>query len=284
MDLLDIVCRTPTPDPWAEGDKIPWHDPAFSERMLREHLSQAHDAASRRSEIIAAHVEWIHNTLLNGRAGRILDLACGPGLYTQRLAQLGHDCTGIDFAPASIRHAREQAAAEGLTCRYQLEDIRSAPYGAGYDLVMLVFGEFNVFQRRDAESILAKANAALQPDGLLLIEAHTFERVCETGQQPAHWQSHTAGLFSARPHLVLEERTWDATQHVAIERYYVIDAETGVVQRHASSMQAYTDDAYRQLIESSGFEGVAMARAMGASEDEFQAGLQVIVGRKRAKH
>ena len=48
MNLLDLIHRASPPAPWAEGDKIPWNDPDFSRRMLREHLSQAHDAASRR--------------------------------------------------------------------------------------------------------------------------------------------------------------------------------------------------------------------------------------------
>ena len=49
MNLLHVIQRSPAPVPWAEGENIPWHDPAFSERMLTEHLSQAHDAASRRA-------------------------------------------------------------------------------------------------------------------------------------------------------------------------------------------------------------------------------------------
>lgn len=49
MNLLDIPGRTQPPEPWAEGDNIPWHDPDFSRRMLNEHLSQEHDAASRRT-------------------------------------------------------------------------------------------------------------------------------------------------------------------------------------------------------------------------------------------
>ena len=63
MKLMDVVRRTIPPEPWAEGDKIPWHDPDFSRRMLREHLSQQHDAASRRVEIIDRQVAWIHHAL-----------------------------------------------------------------------------------------------------------------------------------------------------------------------------------------------------------------------------
>ena len=34
-------------DIWAGRYKIPWDEPGFSRRMLKEHLNQAHDLASR---------------------------------------------------------------------------------------------------------------------------------------------------------------------------------------------------------------------------------------------
>lgn len=85
--------------------KIPWHDADFSRRMLREHLSQDHDAASRRYPQIDRAVAWIHEIVLGGRPSSILDLACGPGFYTHRFTGLGHTCIGIDFGPASIEYA-----------------------------------------------------------------------------------------------------------------------------------------------------------------------------------
>ena len=114
LTLLDVVERALPPEPWTEGDNIPWDDPAFSARMLREHLSQEHDLASRRSQIIDRQVDWLHRDVLGGRPGRILDLACGPGLYAHRLARLGHAVVGIDFGPAAIQYGREVAARSGL--------------------------------------------------------------------------------------------------------------------------------------------------------------------------
>ena len=67
MELADILSRKIPPDPWSEGDNIPWNEPGFSRRMLREHLTQSHDLASRRSEKIDAHVEWIHREVLRGQ-------------------------------------------------------------------------------------------------------------------------------------------------------------------------------------------------------------------------
>lgn len=83
--------------------KIPWDDADFSQ-MLREHLSQKHDMASRRIEWIDKQVAWIHEHLLGGRPSSTLNLGCGPGFYSHRLAARGHRCHGIDFGPASIDH------------------------------------------------------------------------------------------------------------------------------------------------------------------------------------
>lgn len=104
-NLSHIVRRSTPVQPWHNADCIPWNDPAFSARMLREHLSQSHDQASRRTEKIESHVAWIHTHLLRSRPTRILDLGCGPGLFAERLAGQGHHVTGVDFNPASIAYA-----------------------------------------------------------------------------------------------------------------------------------------------------------------------------------
>src|SRR5262245_33210105 len=226
MNILDVIHRDKSPRPWDEGEKIPWNDAHFSRRMLAEHLSQKHDAASRRFEIVDAQFEWIHTRLLGERPTRILDLGCGPGLYTQRLAKLGHQCVGIDFSPASIAYANEQAKAMSLDCTYLEADVRSADFGGGFGLVMMIFGEFNVFRPDDARTILKKAHLALMPGGALLLEPHVFEKVVAIGQQPALWQSAQKGLFSDRPYVLLQESFWDTDQRVAIRRYYVVDATT----------------------------------------------------------
>ncbi len=92
---------------------------------------------------------------------RILDLACGPGLYSQRLAQLGHICVGIDFSPASVAYAQSQAVQADLTIDYVCGDIRTVGYGEGFDLAMLIFGEFNVFTEADAQQLLGSIHQAL---------------------------------------------------------------------------------------------------------------------------
>jgi hypothetical protein len=56
VKLIEIINRNAIPEPWSEGEKIPWNDPDFSQRMLLEHLSQEHEGASRRFETIDQHI------------------------------------------------------------------------------------------------------------------------------------------------------------------------------------------------------------------------------------
>jgi SAM-dependent methyltransferase len=274
VNQLDMIQRTQNPAPWSEGDKIPWNDPAFSQRMLREHLSQEHDAASRRFEIIDQHCAWIHEHLLGGRPSHVLDLGCGPGLYAQRLARLGHACTGLDFSPASIEYAREQS--RGLECRFELVDLRSADFGNGFDLVMLIFGEFNVFRPDDSRRILQKAQAALKPGGQLLLEVHTYDKVRTLGQQPPTWFSSPGGLFSDRPHLCLMESFWHADQSAAVQRYYIIDAQSGEVTQMNECMQGYSDSQYCDLLSEFGFRDITFHPSLAGSESTRQEGLFVL--------
>jgi len=267
MNLLDVVRRVPAPEPWSEGDNIPWNEPGFSARMLAEHLSQAHDAASRRAEVIDRHVSWIHEALMEGRQGSILDLGCGPGLYTARLAGLEHSCLGIDFSPASIAYARDAATEARLTCRYELGDIRDADYGTGYDLIMLIYGELNVFRPEDARRILRKARTALKPTGTLLLEVHSEAAVRTLGMQPQSWRTVESGLFSSQPHLLLEESTWDEVRQAATTRYFVIDAEAVTVARYAQSFQLYSDAGYHSLLAKAGWDIQQLGGALSGAID-----------------
>jgi SAM-dependent methyltransferase len=280
MKLKDIINRKMPPKPWADGEKIPWNDPGFSERMLKEHLSQDHDMASRRQMIIDMHVSWINETCLHGQLSRVLDLGCGPGLYSQRLAQLGHACVGIDFSPASIAHAKSQSALAGLMINYVCGDIRIVEYDEGFDLAMLIFGEFNVFAKDDARELLRQIHKALKPGGCILLEPETYDAIMKVGETPASWHSEQGGLFSPTPHLWLEEHFWHVDDHAATTRYFILDASTGAVDVCASTSQAYSDDDFDQLLTEAGFSEIKRYPSLTGSEIQQSEELFVLIAKK----
>ena len=269
--LLDIINRIPEPRPWTEGDNIPWDDPDFSERMLAEHLSQEHDLASRRSETIDQHVEWIFSSVLGSRPARLLDLACGPGLYAYRLARQGCEYVGIDFSPASIRHAQEIAAAEHLSCAFLHADVRDVLFGEDFDLVMMIYGQFNVFRRDQGLGILKKAHKALKPGGALLLEVQSLELIEKGGEAGPSWYSAQSGLFSAEPHLVLQENFWDSDARASTNRFSIVDAKTGSVSTYALSNEAYTEHEIEDTLVSVGFNNIERFPSLsGFPVDEAQ--------------
>ena len=258
--------------------KIPWDDPAFSERMLREHLNQAHDRASRRETVVDVHVDWIFDELLGGQPADVLDLGCGPGLYTARLAERGCTCLGIDFSPASIRYAERIAAERGVACSYRRGDVRTVDLGSDHDLAMMVFGELNTFSRADAADLLRRVGQSLRPGGTLVLEVHTHDFVVAEGTSPAGWYTSNRGVYSDRPHLVVYEQAWDASSAVTWNRFFVLD-DTGRLDEYGEALTAYTEQQYRQLLLDAGYSEIGFAPGMGAHQDEA---LLVVTARNRA--
>jgi SAM-dependent methyltransferase len=279
MDLKRIINRQSPPTAWSEGDNIPWHEPGFSERMLKEHLSQDHDLASRRFEIIDRHVDWINGELLPKEKSRILDLGCGPGFYLQRLAERGHECVGIDYSPASIAFAEEQANKEKLTIRYRQEDVRVSEFGSGYDLVTFIYGEFNVFAASDVEKILNKAYRSLKPGGCLLLEVHNLDALREFGRQSASWYSARTGLFSEHPHICLQENFWNENNSTTTIRYFILDNDKQEMTAHSVSYQAYTKEQYHDLLSRCGFSDIAQIPSLTGTHSKAQENLTVITAR-----
>ncbi|MEL4484425.1 class I SAM-dependent methyltransferase [Shewanella algae] len=233
--------------------KIPWNDADFSQRMLENHLSQEHDWASRKLAVIERQVDWLCSQLAPG--AQVLDLGCGPGFYTQLLAKRGFCCTGVDFSPASITYAQQQAQTAGLDIDYQLLDVRSYRPTKKFDFIMMTFGELNVFSAADAKSLLKDCANWLTPNGKLLVEVHSFDEVKRQGQAEPSWQRHSQGLFLDAPHLLLTEHAWDEALQTSSTLFWVIE-ENGKVTRFGSRMQAWQDEEYLQLLNECGFNKI----------------------------
>ncbi len=254
MNIKSIIDNTPDAENLWDGKyKIPWDDPEFSKRMLSEHLSQDHDLASRKQEIIKAQVEWIQQNFSSSSTMRLLDIGCGPGLYIEQLVKLGYECSGIDFSPASIEYARNHS---GDKAHLVEGDVRTVDFGDGYDMAMMLYGELDVFSPMESKQILKKVHSALKPGGKLLLEVHKLDAVKRCGEAPGSWYKSgagLAGLFSDDPHICLIENHWFDKQNTSLQVFNVIYADSGEVESYRSTTHARTDDEYKDILIESGF-------------------------------
>lgn len=255
--LWRIYRRSQPAVPWRDGVNLPWDDPLFSERMLREHLDQSHGAASRQQPELLRQVDWLWKHLGLRPGCQVLDITCGPGLYAVELARRGAQVTGIDFSPASIRYARALAAEQGVDdrCSFIQADVRTAlpdQAGLAFDAALFLYGQLAVFTRAEAAQLLQGAAAALRAGGRLAIELLDFERIDKSSS--TWWFTDNTGLWGDTPFLNLGERTWDEEQRASIDRFYVIELQSGELQEIGLSDNGYEAEEMVALLRSSGFD------------------------------
>ena len=248
--LRQLYDRTQPPVPWRDGGNLPWDDPAFSERMLAQHLDQSHGAASRPLREVRAMVQVMLDWLGLRPGDRLLDVTCGPGLYAHEFAAQGIDVTGVDFGPASLRYAR--AHCEGLPCRFVQQDVRVMDLtGLEFDAAIYIYGQLTVLKPAESLDVLRRIRAALRPGGRLLLEILDDNLLDKKNSN--WWYTDQGGLWGDFPYLHLGERAWDAEQRAIVERFHIINLETGEMQDYGLSDQAYTEGQMREMLHAAGF-------------------------------
>jgi SAM-dependent methyltransferase len=251
---LQQVYNRPQPAvPWVHAGNLPWDEPAFSERMLKEHLDQSHGAASRRMLEIRAQVDVMTDWLHLQRGNRLFDVTCGPGLYAAEFAHRGLTVSGIDFGPASIHYAREHCA--GLACDFTQGDVRQMNYdGKDFDAAIYIYGQFTVLRPEESLDVLQRVYRALRPGGRVLLEVLDDDRFDKKDSN--WWYTDQGGLWGDFPYLHLGERHWDADQRAAVERFYIFNLQTGDMQSYGLSDQAYSVAQMTDIIHAAGFSEV----------------------------
>ena len=61
--------------------------------------------------------------------GDVLDIGCGPGHHSLRLARRGFSITAADFSPAALKQAARAAEREALNIRCVTADLTALPFG-----------------------------------------------------------------------------------------------------------------------------------------------------------
>ncbi|MEV3901056.1 class I SAM-dependent methyltransferase [Mycobacterium sp. NPDC050551] len=102
--------------------------------------------------------------------GQVLDAGCGAGEHTILLAGLGYDVIGIDFSPHAVRTASDNAAARGVSARFEVADALELDGRQQYDAIV-DSALFHVFDVADRARYVAALHRACRPDGLVHVLA-----------------------------------------------------------------------------------------------------------------
>ncbi len=248
--LWRIFRRRQPPIPFVDGAGFPWEDSDFSRRMLAQHLEQSHGAASRPKREVALQTAAMWEWLGLAPGARLLDVGCGPGLYACDLARRGAEVFGLDVSPAALAHAETHFS----SCQRSLmADYRHLPIAPGsMDAAIFLYGQFATMPPDEALDVLSELASVLRPGGLLLLELLDPERVDRSDSN--WWFTDSGGLWGDFPYLHLGERHWDEAQQASLERYYILNLETGELHEYALADQVYTPDDIRRMARAVGME------------------------------
>jgi SAM-dependent methyltransferase len=220
--------------------------------MLALHLDQESEAASRPTEVIERSVAWIIETCNLKPGRRVLDLGCGPGLYSQKLAAQGITVTGIDFSSNSLEYARKQAVQAGLKVEYLCQDFLTIDYDGEYDLVMQVYGELCVFNPDQRDDLLRRIRQTLAPGGQLVFDISTRVHRALKGAKNRWYAVTGGGFWRPHDHLVLETGFDYPEKSVYCDQYIVIEPD-GTFTIYRNWFQDYTLETITTVLEMQGF-------------------------------
>ena len=110
---------------------------------------------------------------------RVLDVGCGVGRWSRRLATRGAQVTGIDLSPTMIAEAARRADAAGIgsRCRFATQNLANLDAGAQFDLVLGVTVLQHILDPQALRAALRRMTEHLAPGGrMVLLEAAPTRR------------------------------------------------------------------------------------------------------------
>ncbi|WP_155729061.1 class I SAM-dependent methyltransferase, partial [Staphylococcus capitis] len=99
------------------GNNI-WTEPRISDIIFGSHFNSEVYGGSKGIDFINETILFIKSIAPINKYKKILDLGCGPGLYSLELSKVGYDVLGVDYSQKSINYARKQAENAQLDTKY----------------------------------------------------------------------------------------------------------------------------------------------------------------------
>ncbi|MBO6164243.1 MAG: methyltransferase domain-containing protein, partial [Lachnospiraceae bacterium] len=119
---------------------------------------------------------WIASRLESeGYAGQlVLELGCGTGIMTERLAARGYDMIGVDLSEDMLAEAMEKRSLSGHNILYLQQDMREFELYGTVAAVVCICDSLNyITARRDLAQVFRLVNNYLDPGGLFLFDFNT---------------------------------------------------------------------------------------------------------------
>lgn len=203
--------------------------------------------------------EWLaffrrHASALSGK--KVLDLACGTGEFTWRLAEAGWDVTGADLSDSMLLAARQKMDSKGLAIPLFQQDMRSLEDLGLFDAVTIFCDSLNYLtEEEDIKRAFQGVKKHLKPGGSLLFDVHSLYKMRAIFKD---------GTFTAVDDSVsyiwncFDGEYPDSVEHELT--FFVREDKLGLYERfdELHVQRAFAIEQYKAWLEEAGFTNIAI--------------------------
>ena len=249
-ELKEINSR-PTPFQFYTAEEL-WTNEHTSKQMLEYHLNESIDASSRNKRFIERSVEWIVSRFEVDKNSEIADFGCGPGLYTNMLAERGAIVTGIDFSENSLKYAKQIAAEKGVKANYILTNYLEFETANSFDLITMIMCDFCVLNSEQRKNILSKFYSLLKPGGSVLLDVYSLNTFNQREESATYELNQLNGFWSPENYYCFVNTFKYEKEKVILDKYTII--EESRKRLVYNWLQYFSEESLRKEFEENGFK------------------------------
>ena len=228
MKISEIISKSEKPKLYEKGTAFMWTDVHISKQLLNVHLNPDIDLASRKKSTIEKTANWILERQKEKGKLNILDLGCGPGLYTEIFAKKGHYVTGIDISTNSIEYAKKSAEDKKLDITYLNTSYLEVNLESDdYDLVVMIYTDLGVLSPTERERLLKMIFRVLKKGGTFIFDVLKDHEI-EKKTSLRTWEVSNNGFWKGSPYLALSESFLYQEDKVILFQHIIIDTEENI--------------------------------------------------------
>lgn len=212
--------------------------------------------------------------------GLVLELGCGTGSLTERLAALGYDMIGVDNSPEMLQKAMEKEAQSGLDILYLLQDMREFElYGTVRAVVSICDSMNYLTEPEELCEVFRLVNNYLDPGGIFIFDLNTVYKYEELMGEETIAEDREEGSFIWDNYYDRESRINEYSLALFLRR------EDGLYEKHLEEhyQRAYTLEEVRTLLEKSGLEFLAAYDAFTREPVREDSERMYLVAREKGK-
>ncbi|WP_410491726.1 class I SAM-dependent methyltransferase (plasmid) [Bacillus thuringiensis] len=248
--MNNLLNQLQVPSRFEQTDNIFWQDPYISKKLLEAHLSSDIEGASRSLSFIDRSIDFIQQVAPPKYYQKVLDLGCGPGLYSERLAQKGYKVTGIDFSENSIRYATEQAKKLDYDIEYLYKNYLELNDSNIYDLALLIYCDYGALAPENRNILLSNIWNSLKNGGQLLLDVFSQNKF-DQFKEEQYWSFNENGGFWSKDSYIAIGRNLKYPDRVTLEQTTVVTDDK--IETYNIWYQFFTKELFIKEVTAVGF-------------------------------